>query len=42
VKAFRNLVSKEDDELTKAYEHFHKMVEQERGVVINITLAAAE
>ncbi|KAF4627731.1 hypothetical protein G7Y89_g10420 [Cudoniella acicularis] len=40
VKAFRNLVSGEDDELSAAYAHFHKMVEQERGTVGNATLAA--
>ena len=42
VKAFRNLVSGEDDELTTAYAHFHKMVEQEQGVVRNATLAVVE
>ncbi len=42
MKAFRNLVSGEDDELTTAYAHFHKMVEQEQGAVSNATLAAAE
>ena len=42
MKAFRNLVSGEDDELTTAYAHFHKMVEQEQGVVRNATLAVAE
>jgi hypothetical protein len=42
VKAFRNLVSGEDDELTAAYAHFHKMVEQEQGAVRNATLAAIE
>ena len=40
VKAFRNLVSGEDDELAAAYAHFHKMVEQEHGAVRNATLAA--
>ena len=42
VKAFRNLVSGEDDELRTAYAHFHKMVEQEQGVIRNATLAALE
>lgn len=42
MKAFRNLVSGEDDELTTAYAHFHKMVEQEQGAVRNATLAAVE
>ena len=42
VKAFRSLVSGEDDELTTAYAHFHKMVEQEQGVTRNATLVAAE
>lgn len=42
VKAFRNLVSGEDDELTAAYAHFHKMVEQEQAVVGNATLAVVE
>lgn len=40
VKAFKNLVSGEDDELSKAYEHFHKMIAQEEGAVRNATLAA--
>ena len=40
VKAFRNLVSGEDDDLSTAYAHFHKMVEQEQGAVRNATLAA--
>jgi hypothetical protein len=40
VKAFRNLVSGEDDELSAAYAHFHRMVEQEQGAVRNATLAA--
>ena len=39
VKAFRNLVSGEDDELSTAYAHFHKMVEQEQGAVRNATLS---
>ena len=38
VKAFRNLISGEDDELSAAYAHFHKMVEQEQGAVRNATL----
>ena len=42
MKAFRNLVSGEDDELTTAYSHFHKMVEQEQGAIRNATLAAVE
>ncbi len=42
VKAFRNLVSGEDDELNAAYAYFHKMVEQEQGAVRNATLAAVE
>lgn len=42
MKAFRNLVSGEDDELTNAYAHFHKMVEQEQSVVGNATLAVVE
>ncbi len=40
VKAFRNLVSGEDDELSTGYAHFHKMVDQEQGAVRNATLAA--
>lgn len=40
VKAFRNLISGEDDELSAAYAHFHKMIEQEHGTVRNATLAA--
>ena len=39
VKAFRTLVSGEDDELSAAYVHFHKMVDQEHGAVRNATLA---
>jgi hypothetical protein len=39
-KALRNLAPGEDDELSAAYEHFHKMVEQEEGAVRNTTLAA--
>ncbi|KAL8919594.1 MAG: hypothetical protein Q9172_004922 [Xanthocarpia lactea] len=42
VKAFRNLVSGEDDELTTAYAYFHKTVEQECGAVRNATLAGVE
>ena len=42
VKAFRNLVSGEDDELATAYSHFHKMVEQEQGAIRNASLAAVE
>lgn len=42
VKAFRNLVSEEDDELIAAYAHFHKMVEQEQDAVRNATLIAIE
>ncbi|KAL8860761.1 MAG: hypothetical protein Q9178_002791 [Gyalolechia marmorata] len=42
VKAFRNLVSGEDDELTTAYAYFHKTVEQEGGAVRNITMAGVE
>lgn len=42
MKACRNLVSGKDDELTTAYAHFHKMVEQEQGVVRNATLAVVE
>ena len=42
MKAFRNLVSGKDDELTTAYAHFHKMAEQEQGVVRNTTLAVVE
>ena len=42
MKAFRNLVSGEDDELTAAYAHFYKMVEREQGAVRNATLAGVE
>ncbi|KAL9033006.1 MAG: hypothetical protein Q9180_006179 [Flavoplaca navasiana] len=42
VKAFRNLGTGEDDELTAAYTYFHKMVEQEAGAVRNATLAGVE
>jgi len=40
VKAFRNLVSGDDDKLSDAYKRFHKMVEQEQGAVRNATLVA--
>jgi hypothetical protein len=39
VKAFQTLVSGEDDELSTAYEDFHKAVGRERGAVLNTTLA---
>ena len=42
MKAFRNLVSGEDDELSTAYADFYKMVEQEQGAVRNVTLASVE
>lgn len=42
MKAFRSLVSGGDDEITTAYAHFHKMVEQEQGVVGNANLAVVE
>ena len=42
MKAFRNLVSGEDDELTTAYAYFHKTVEQEGGAVRNATLAGVQ
>lgn len=42
VKAFLNLGTGEDDELTAAYAYFHKMVEQEAGAVRNATLAGVE
>ena len=38
MKAFRNLLAGEDSELQAAYEHFHKMVEQEQDAVRNATL----
>jgi hypothetical protein len=41
-KGFRNLVAGEDSELTAAYDHFHKMVEQKNGAVRNATLAGVE
>jgi hypothetical protein len=42
VKAVQNLVTGEDDELSAAYAHFHKMVDQETGAVRNATLAGVE
>ncbi|KAL8949471.1 MAG: hypothetical protein Q9222_004419 [Ikaeria aurantiellina] len=42
VKAFKNLALGEDSELTTAYAHFHKMIEQEEGAVRNATLAGVE
>lgn len=39
MKAFRNLISGEDDELTSAYSHFQQMVEQEQRMISNATLA---
>ena len=41
MKAFKNLAG-EDSELETAYASFHKMVEQEQGVVRNATLASVE
>lgn len=41
MKAFKNLAG-EDSELETAYANFHKMVEQEQGVVRNATLASVE
>lgn len=40
MKAFRNLVSGEDSELSTAYAYFRKMVDQEHGAVRNAILAA--
>ena len=40
VKAFRNLISGEDDELAAAYTHSHETVTQEDGAVRNATLVA--
>ena len=40
VKTLRTLFSGEDDELSAAYAHFRKMVDQEHGVVRNATLVA--
>jgi phytoene/squalene synthetase len=40
VKAFRNLISGEDSELSTAYAHFRKMVNQEHDAVRNAILAA--
>ncbi|KAI9040298.1 uncharacterized protein KD926_008388 [Aspergillus affinis] len=42
MKAFRNLVSGEDDELTNAYSHFHKMVDQEGRMLANVTLMSVQ
>lgn len=42
VKAFHNIGSGEDDEITAAYAYFHKSVEQEGGAVRNATLAGVE
>lgn len=42
VVVFRSLVSGEDDELKAAYDHFHKMVQQEQGIVRNAILAGVE
>jgi len=42
VKAFRNLVSGEDNGLSAAYGLFYKIVEEEQGAVRNATLAAVE
>ena len=42
VKAFRSLVSGEDDELKTAYDHFHKAVDREQGVVRNAILVGVE
>lgn len=42
MKAFKNLVSGEDEELKKAYAHFHKMVENQAWAVRNTTLGRIE
>ncbi|KAH7111654.1 ankyrin repeat-containing domain protein [Dactylonectria estremocensis] len=42
VKAFRALISGEDAELKDAYENFHKMVDRERGTVMNAILLRVE
>lgn len=42
MKAFRNLISGEDDELTTAYSHFHKMVDQEGRMLANVTLISVQ
>ena len=42
MKAFRNLVSGNDEDLSDAYKNFHKMVDQEQRVVEYLTLAAVE
>lgn len=40
VKTLRTLFSGEDSELSAAYAHFRKMVDQEQGVVRNATMVA--
>ena len=42
MKAFRSLVSGNDEDLTDAYKNFHKMVEQEQSIVEYLTLATVE
>ncbi|KAI8724317.1 hypothetical protein NCS52_00000500 [Fusarium sp. LHS14.1] len=42
VKAFRALMSGEDTELKDAYDNFHKMVDRERGIVMNAILLRVE
>ena len=38
MKAFRNLAAGEDQELAKAYEKFHKLVEREKDVARKLIL----
>ncbi|MCJ1394650.1 hypothetical protein MMC18_007530 [Xylographa bjoerkii] len=42
VIVFRSLASGEDDELKAAYDHFHKMVRREQGIVRNVIVSGVE
>ena len=42
VKTIRSLLSGEDDELKSAYDHFHKMVAREKGIMRNAILLGVE
>lgn len=42
MKAFRNLISGEDEELATAYKTFHKMIDQERAAIGKATLLSVQ
>lgn len=42
MKAFRTLVSGEDDELARAYDHFHKMVDAQQSMLLSRSSVSIE